>query len=185
MIDQNIGTALTESVVIGIIATLVMDLGQWLLHAVAGLPPANWGLIGRWVAGFPRGVFVHRPITATTPVRGEVAIGWVFHYLVGIAYAAIYVVIMRLGSGSDPSLISALAVAIVLLVAPWFVMQPALGLGFIASRTPNPAVIHAINISVHTVFGFGLYLGAVALKLAAAWLPGTIIAFHVPQFAAG
>lgn len=166
MIDQNIGAALTESVVIGFIATLVMDLGQRLLHAVAGLPPANWGLIGRWVAGFPRGVFVHRPITATAPVRGEVAIGWIFHYLVGIAYAAVYVVIMRLGSGSGPSLISALAVAIVLLVAPWFVMQPALGLGFMAARTPNPGTTRAINVSVHTVFGLGLYLGAIAWQLA-------------------
>jgi hypothetical protein len=43
------------------------------------------GLVGRWVAWIPRGVFVHRPITATAKVRGEVAIGWAFHYVVGIA----------------------------------------------------------------------------------------------------
>ncbi len=168
MIDLNIGAALAESVVIGIVATLVMDVGQRLLHAIADLPPANWGLIGRWVSGFPRGVFVHRPITATAPVRGEIAIGWIFHYLVGIAYAAVYVVTMRLGAGSGPSLISALAVAIALLVVPWFVMQPALGLGFMAARTPNPGATRIINVSVHTVFGLGLYLGAVAWQLATA-----------------
>jgi len=71
-------SAVIEVIVVGIIATLAMDLWQRLL-AIAGLPPANWGPIGRWVAWFPRGVFVHRPIMATAPVRGEIAIGWVFH----------------------------------------------------------------------------------------------------------
>ncbi len=46
-------------------------------------------------------------------------------------------------------------------------MQPALGLGFIAARAPNPTVVRAINVSVHVVFGLGLYLGA------AVWLTGS------------
>lgn len=145
----------------GIVATLATDIWQRLLQTVAGLPPANWGLIGRWVAWFPRGVFVHRPITATAKVRGEAAIGWGFHYAVGIAYAATYLVVMRLGFNSGPTLISALAFALVLLVAPWFVMQPALGLGFMASRAPRPAVRRAISVSTHAAFGAGLWLGAV------------------------
>src|SRR5881396_1040114 len=70
-------------VLMGVVATLATDLWQRLLQATAGLPPANWGLIGRWVAGFPRGVFVHRPISATASVRGEIILGWVFHYAVG------------------------------------------------------------------------------------------------------
>jgi hypothetical protein len=151
-----------EVFVVGIVATFATDLWQRLLQAIAGLPPANWGLVGRWVACFRRGIFVHRPITATPRVRGEVAIGWGFHYAVGIAYAALYLAIMRLGFGSGPTLISALAFAIALLVAPWFVMQPALGLGFMAARMPHPAGVRAINVSVHTVFGLGLYLGAIA-----------------------
>ena len=151
-----------QVIVIGIIATLVADLWQRLAHTISGLPPANWGLVGRWVAWFPRGVFVHRPITATASVRGELAIGWAFHYAVGVAYAALYLATMSIGFGSGPTLISALAFALALLVAPWFVMQPALGLGFVAARTPRPAVIRAVNVSVHAAFGVGLYLGAVA-----------------------
>jgi hypothetical protein len=157
----------TEIITIGVVATLTMDLWQRFLQAM-GLPRTNWGLVGRWVAGFPRGIFTHRPITATPKVRGEAAIGWAFHYAVGIAYAALYLAIMRLGFGSGPTLLSALAFAIALLVAPWFVMQPALGLGFIAARTPNPAAVRAINVSVHAVFGLGLYLGAVAWLVGAA-----------------
>jgi Protein of unknown function (DUF2938) len=59
-----------------------------------------------------------------------------------------------------------LAFAIVLLVAPWFVIQPALGLGFMAARTPSPGTVRAINVSVHVVFGVGVYLGAIT------WLAG-------------
>jgi hypothetical protein len=157
----------TEIITIGVVATLTMDLWQRFLQAI-GLPPANWGLVGRWVAGFSRGIFTHRPITATPKVPGEVAIGWAFHYAVGLVYAAFYLAIMRLGFGSGPTLLSALIFAIALLVAPWFVMQPALGLGFMAARTPNPAAVRAINVSMHAVFGMGLYLGAVAWAVGAA-----------------
>lgn len=112
------------------------------------------------MAGFSRGVFVHRPISASPKVRGEVAIGWAFHYAVGIAYAALYLAIMRLGFESGPTFGSALVFAIALLVAPWFIMQPALGLGFMAAHTTKPAAVRAINLSMQAVFGFGLYLGA-------------------------
>ncbi len=47
-------------------------------------------------------------------------------------------------------------------------MQPALGIGFMAARTPNPAAVRLINGSVHAVFGLGLYLGAVAASLVGA-----------------
>ena len=58
------GKAAIEALVVGIIATLATDLWLWLLQIV-GVPPANWGLVGRWVGWMPRGVFVHRPIAAT------------------------------------------------------------------------------------------------------------------------
>jgi hypothetical protein len=60
-----IQAAMTEIAAIGVVATVATDLWQRLLQAIAGLPLANWGLVGRWVAWFSRGMFVHRPITAT------------------------------------------------------------------------------------------------------------------------
>src|SRR5271154_727138 len=107
---------LAEAVVIGVVGTLAMDLWQRLLRAI-GVPTGSWGLVGRWLAGFPRGVFLHRSITSAPSVRGEVAIGWAFHYAVGVAYAALYLAIMRLGFGSPPTFGSALSFAIALLVA--------------------------------------------------------------------
>jgi hypothetical protein len=157
------GKAAIEALVVGIIATLATDLWLWLLQII-GVPPADWALVGRWVAWMPRGVFVHRPIAATPSIRGELAIGWGFHYVVGVAYAALYLAIARLVLASGPTLISALVFAIVLLVVPWFVMQPALGLGFFAARTPHPSVTRIINVSGHAAFGVGLYLGAVSIS---------------------
>jgi hypothetical protein len=151
-----------EVLVTGIVATLATDLWQHLLQTITGLPPVSWGLVGRWVAWMPRGVFVHRPITATAPVYGERAIGGGFHYAVGIVYAALYLAVVRLGLGSGPTLISAVVFAAALLVVPWFLMQPALGLGFMAARAPRPGAVRAINIAAHVVFGIGLYLGALA-----------------------
>ena len=108
-----------EALVVGIIATLATDLWLWLPQIV-GVPPANWALVGRWVAWMPRGVFVHR-IAATPSIRGELVIGWGFHYAVGIAYAVLYLAISRLVLASGPTLISTLVFAIALLVVPWFV----------------------------------------------------------------
>jgi hypothetical protein len=151
-----------EVLVTGIFATLATDLWQRLLQTITGLPPVNWGLVGRWVAWMPRGVLVHRPITATAPVCGERVIGGGFHYAVGIVYAALYLAVVRLGLGSGPTLVSAIVFAAALLVVPWFLMQPALGLGFMAARAPRPGATCAINISAHVTFGIGLYVGALA-----------------------
>src|SRR5689334_24332807 len=153
-----------EAIVAGIVATLATDLWLWLLQ-IFGVPSADWALVGRWVAWMPRGVFRHRPIAATPSVRGELAIGWGFHYVVGIAYAALYLIITRLMLASGPTLISALVFALALLAVPWLVMQPALGLGFFAAKTPHPGVTRIISISGHAAFGLGLYLGTVSIGL--------------------
>ena len=46
----------------------------------------------------------------------------------------------------------------------WFLLQPGLGLGWAASRTPNPAKVRALNLVSHTVFGVGLYLTALLIR---------------------
>jgi hypothetical protein len=58
-----------------------------------------------------------------------------------------------------PPLVDALLFSLALLVFPWLVMQPALGAGWFANRTPRPAVARLVSISMHTAFGFGIYVG--------------------------
>lgn len=154
-----------KAALIGVIATILADLWQQLLKRGAGLPIANWRLIGRWVAGMPRGRFVHRSIAAAAPVAGESAIGWIFHYLVGIAYADLYLAIVRLWPGVGPGLFGALVFGLATLGAPWFVMQPALGFGAMARRLPNWRAMTAVTASTHLMFGLGLNAGVLAASL--------------------
>ena len=50
------------------------------------------------------------------------------------------------------------------LVAPWFVMQPAMGAGIAGARTPSPKATRLRNLGTHAVYGVGLYISAVALS---------------------
>jgi hypothetical protein len=43
-------------------------------------------------------------------------------------------------------------------VFPFFIMQPAFGLGMAASRTPTPMQARLKSLVTHTVFGVGLYV---------------------------
>ena len=48
-------------------------------------------------------------------------------------------------------------VGIASLAAPFLVMQPAMGYGIAASRTPKPAAARLRSLTTHAVFGLGLY----------------------------
>ncbi len=127
----------TSIVIAGVIATATADVWQQMLKHGANLPISNWRLIGRWVGAMGRGAFAHAGIADTPPIEGERAIGWTFHYAVGIAYAALYSELARALPDASPSVTSALLFGVATLAAPWFVLQPALGLGVMAWRLPK------------------------------------------------
>ena len=59
-----------------------------------------------------------------------------------------------------PTLVPALIISFVTLVAPFLVMQPAMGAGIAASKTPRPNMARLRSIATHTVYGIGLYISA-------------------------
>jgi DUF2938 family protein len=142
---------------IGVGATAVMDVRavaqKWLL----GIPPLDYGLVGRWLAYLARGRFRHDPIAASPPVRGERLIGWTAHYLIGIAFAAILLAIWGLEWARHPTIGPALIVGIGSIAAPFLLMQPGMGAGIAASRTPRPAAARLRSLVTHGIFGLGLY----------------------------
>ena len=150
---------LVRVVAIGAGATVVMDLGLALQRQL-GARPIDLALVGRWLGNMPRGEFVHAAIARARPVRGERALGWLVHYAVGIAFAALMVAIAGPGWMRDPTLAPALAMGVASVAAPFLLMQPAMGAGFAASRTPSPAKSRLRSLLNHTVFGAGLYMAA-------------------------
>jgi hypothetical protein len=150
-------------VLIGLGATAVLDL--WLVALKRlGVPTGSFALIGRWVAHMARGRFGHASIAKVEPVGGELAIGWVTHYAVGIAFAAVLVALQGWDWVQQPTFVPALLTGVATVVMPLFVMQPAMGSGFAASKTPTPLKNCARSVANHAVFGVGMYLAAIAIK---------------------
>ena len=139
-------------------ATLVMDIWAIARKRLLGAPAPNYGLVGRWLAHMPRGRFRHDSIAAAAPVRGERLIGWTAHYLIGIAFAAILLGIWGLAWIRHPTIGPALVVGIGTVAAPFLVMQPGMGAGIAASRTPRPAASRLQSLVTHAIFGLGLYV---------------------------
>lgn len=152
---------------VGIGATALMDVWLALLSRL-GVPATSFAMVGRWVGHFARGRFAHVAIAKAEPVRFELGLGWLTHYAIGIAYAALLVFAQGAAWLERPALLPALAVGVITVAAPWFVMQPAMGAGFLASKTPAPLKNCLRNLANHAVFGAGLYVAAAALATFAA-----------------
>ena len=148
----------------GIGATAVMDLWAIVRKHLLGIPPPDYGLVGRWLAHMPRGHFRHDSIAAAMPVPGERLIGWTAHYFIGIAFAAILLGIWGLAWIRHPTIGPALLVGVGSVAAPFLVMQPGMGAGIAARRTPRPASARLQSLVTHAIFGLGLYAAGWAVR---------------------
>ena len=159
---SNIAEPIARVAAIGILATAVMDLWVLVLQRL-NVPTLNMAFIGRWVGHLARGRVAHAAIARAAPVPGELALGWLTHYAVGIVFAGLLVATQGLGWVRSPSLLPALCLGVATVAAPWFVMQPAMGAGIAARKTPTPWRNRLRSLVNHTVFGAGLYLAAAGI----------------------
>jgi hypothetical protein len=152
---------------VGIGATLILDLWSLALKTVFRVPFPNYTMVGRWIGYFPRGRFLHKSVAAAPAVDAERLIGWIAHYGIGILYAGLLVAFVGADWLSAPTALPALIIGIVTVAAPFFIMQPAMGAGFASSKAEKPNVARARSLAAHAAFGLGLYLSAVvAVSLA-------------------
>lgn len=154
---------LVAIVLIGVGATAVLDLWLAALKRL-GVPTGSFALIGRWVAYMACGRFGHASIAKAEPVSRELAIGWVTHYAVGIAFAAVLVALQGSDWIHQPTFMPAILTGVATVAMPLFVMQPAMGSGFASSKTPTPLKNCARSVANHAVFGIGMYLAAIVIK---------------------
>lgn len=160
----------TGAVLVGTVATAVMDLCSLILKRLAGVPPPNYALVGRWIGHMAAGRFHHAAIAAAAAVRGERLVGWIVHYLTGVTFASLLLAVRGIDWIARPTLLPALLVGFGTVLAPFLVMQPAMGAGIAASRTPNPAVARTRSLVNHGFFALGLYL--------AGWTAHLLIFLH-------
>ena len=156
-----------DAILIGAGATAFLDLWSASRARFFGAAAPDYALGGRWLAHLARGRFFHEAIAKSAPVKGERLIGWVAHYLIGIAFAAALLIGWGPEWARQPTLIPALIVGIGSVAAPFLLMQPGMGLGIAASRTPDPAAARLRSLTTHAIFGLGLYAAGWATRLVA------------------
>lgn len=155
----------TRGVLMGVAGAALMDVWSAVLRRRFGIPTLDYRFVGRWVGHMPRGRFVHARIAASAPVRGERALGWLAHYAIGVMFAFLLLVIVGPAWLHAPTVWPAMATGLGTILAPWFVMQPAMGMGVAASRSSSPMATRLRNVGTHFIYGLGLFVAAAALSL--------------------
>ena len=153
-----------SALAMGMAGSALMDVWSAVLRRRFGVPTLDYRLLGRWIGSMPKGRFMHPRIAATAPVPGEGVLGWTAHYAIGVTFAAILIAIWGRTWLASPTIGPAMAIGLGTIVAPWLVMQPAMGAGIAGSRTPNPTATRLRNVGTHAIYGLGLYMAAVALS---------------------
>ena len=74
------------------------------------------------------------------------------------AYGVAFALIMGPDWFAAPRFLPAWIFGLATLAFGWFLLQPGLGLGWAASKAPNPTKVRLLNLAGHTVFGLGLWL---------------------------
>jgi hypothetical protein len=149
-----------RAALIGVGATIVMDLWAVVRKRVFGIASLDYRMLGRWLGNLPRGRFFHVNIGEAPSVRGELVLGWCAHYAIGITFALLLLALWGLDWARHPTPLPALIVGVLTVVAPFFILQPAMGAGIAASRAPHPNTARLRSLLTHTVYGIGLYLSA-------------------------
>ena len=153
-----------RATIIGAGGAALMDAWAVVARRLLGVRGLDYALLGRWIGHMGHGRLVHQRIASAPPVRGEAAIGWTAHYAIGITFAFVLLGIWGLAWARSPTVGPAVAVGLGTILAPWLVMQPAMGAGLAGSRTPDPRATRLRNLATHTVYGLGLFGSAVALN---------------------
>lgn len=155
------GELILAGLLMGLGGTVAMDAWAMALDRAGVAPYPNWAGPGRWVGHLPQ--LFHDDIGAVPPVRGELALGWALHYGVGLAYGVIWALIGGAAWLASPTLLPVWVFSIVTIAAGWFLLQPGMGLGWAAAKTPAPWKVRGLGLAAHTVFGLGMW--GVALVL--------------------
>lgn len=144
-------------VLMGIAGTALMDVWALVLERFAGVARPNWGAVGRWVVEVTRGRVFHESIGDVAELPGESRIGWAFHYVVGAIFGVAFVILAGAGWLAEPTFVPVWVFSLLTIGFGWFLLQPGLGVGWAASKTPTPWRARGLGLLAHTVFGIGMW----------------------------
>lgn len=153
--------------IVGILATVTMDAVAMttVRLGIAGRGPRRTGpdLIGRWVGYLFQGKFRHTDILQTPPLRGELLLGFVAHYSIGIVLTLVYLGLLVV-THATPNALSAILYGTATTILPWFVMFPSQGMGWLGWDAPGDAHLARASLFNHVVFGLGIALWTAVIR---------------------
>lgn len=148
-----------QIVIVGVGACVVFDVWQRIFQWFTGIPTSNWAIVGRWAIGLLTNARLRvQDIEAQPARRNELGVGWLVHYGIAILYSAIFMFLI------DASILAAdfadgLLFGVVSVVVPWLFFLPCLGKGIMGHLTPNPLLVCALALMMHSIFGVAIGLG--------------------------
>lgn len=152
-----------KTVLIGVGATFAIDCFTFIV-SLFGSATRGMIFVGRWLAYMPKGTFLHDTIIETSPAANEQLLGQIAHYCIGVTFAFLLVKMFGEKWLSKPTWRPAFVIALVTLLIPVFILQPALGFGIAFSNMPEQIHLIIKTIAIHTIYGCGLYFSAVFLN---------------------
>src|SRR5215469_3517367 len=148
-----------RNVLLGIIATITMDVlsaAAIKLRLIAPLPPH---LIGRWFGSVARGEVLHSDIGQVSSIQHEMAIAVPVHYAIGVTLALMYLLACSTFELSPGTPVTAVGFALCTNLLPWLLMFPAMGYRWFGAHGPTGTRLFASSFLTHCFYGFGLWLG--------------------------
>lgn len=151
-------------ILMGIFATYFMDyIARILIKGKIVKSVIEPEAIGRWFLYLFKGKFIHNDIHETPVLNNEKFWCLFSHYLIGIVLAGIYLLLeLNLPIIRDQTWM-ALIFGITTVIFPWFWLFPSMGLGFMASKSPDRSRIIITNLVNHTNFGLGIFFWIVTV----------------------
>ena len=148
-----------ELILIGIGSCVIFDLWQRIFQRFTSIPPSNWTIVGRWFIGLiSNGRLMANQLSEEPEEKHETTVGWIVHYGVGIFYAYVFAVLVQFEL-VKPTIIDGFLFGVASVVVPWLFFMPALGVGILANRAPNPRLECALALMMHSIFGLSLGIG--------------------------
>ena len=155
---------LLQGIISGLFATIIFDLFQSSLNYAYGVEKPKWNLLGRYFLGYKESKFIRKTLIDDEELDNELLWGYFFHYLIGIIYGIVFVILNFL-LFDYPSILLAYIFGFSTVLGSWcFLMPFAYNLGFFASKSDLRANILFQNLIAHFVFGTGLFIGLYIFK---------------------
>lgn len=152
-----------RAVVIGVVGTVVMDLGNLLFARFALILRVDLRVLGRMARGWARGRFRYADPSEMEETQREAVYGFLTHYSIGVGLAVPYLLGWELLVGGPASPAFAVIYGIATTVASWFLVYPSMGFGVLGLRSPEGWKAALSSLSNHLFYGLGLAAGLVTV----------------------